>query len=168
MATAPDWIEHFDLKPLPQEGGMYGEIYRCGESIPADSLPERFNGDRCFSTSIYYLLQHPEFSALHRLNQDEVWHFYDGAPLNIHVIEPTGNYECRKLGRNYEKGESPQQIVCAGALFCAEVATEGSFTLSGCTVAPGFEFADFEAPARALLLEEHPQHAQLINRFTRG
>lgn len=147
---------------------MYREIYRADGLIPQSALPDRFSEDRCYATAIYYLLEHPEFSAFHRLNQDEIWHFYDGSPLRVHIINAHGQYACRKAGRDIENGETPQLIIDAGSLFAAEVEEAGSYALIGCTVAPGFEFADFVAPERKTLLKSYPQHADVINRLTRG
>lgn len=167
MQSAKQWIDKLGLVPLPEEGGMYREIYRCAETIPASALPARFGGDRCYSTSIYYLLEHPEFSAFHRLKQEEIWHFYEGSPLTVHIIDTDGNYVQEKMGRNIDAGEKLQLVLYAGQLFAASVAQQGSYSLIGCTVAPGFEFEDFEAPSRNALLESYPQHRDIIVQFTR-
>ncbi|NMG57193.1 cupin domain-containing protein [Geitlerinema sp. P-1104] len=87
MYTAADWIETLDLVPLPEEGGLYRELYRSDELIPQSALPERFGGDRTYCTSIYYLLENPEFSAFHRIQQEEIWHFYEGSPLTLFITE---------------------------------------------------------------------------------
>lgn len=168
MTTASFWIESLGLTPLPEEGGMYKEVYRAGESIPKSALPARFNGSRSYSTSIYYLLERPEFSAFHRLNQDELWHFYDGSTLLVHIIDPDGSYSCRRMGRRVDEGEVLQLAILAGCLFAAEVASAGSYSLIGCTVAPGFEFDDFVAPARAELLRAFPPHTGIIRKLTRA
>jgi predicted cupin superfamily sugar epimerase len=166
MKSANFWIKELGLIPLPEEGGLYKEIYRSDEVIPASALPERFGGNRTYSTSIYYLLQHPEFSAFHKINQDEIWHFYDGSPLTIHIIDNNGKYFTRKLGRELEKGEELQVVICAGWLFAAETEID-SYSLIGCTVAPGFEFEDFQLPTREELLSNFPEHTNVIHRFTR-
>ena len=116
--------------------------------VAKSGLPARFSGDRAFSTAIYYLLQGKDFSALHRIKQDEVWHFYDGSPLTIHVIDREGNYSTVRVGRSSGAGELPQAVVMAGCLFGATVDVPHSFALAGCTVAPGFDFADFLRAAR--------------------
>jgi predicted cupin superfamily sugar epimerase len=167
LKSANFWIDKLELSPLPEEGGMYKEVYRAEESIPGSALPERFGSSRCYSTSIYYLLEHPEFSAFHRLKQDEVWHFYDGSNLIVHIIERNGDYSCRRVGRDIDKDETLQLVINTGCLFAAEVEDAGSFALIGCTVAPGFEFEDFDAPDRKTLLERYPKHVDLIEKFTR-
>jgi predicted cupin superfamily sugar epimerase len=166
MTDARQWIEALGLRPHP-EGGYYRETYRSGETIPRAALPARFTGDRSFSTAIYFLLAGDDFSALHRIKQDETWHFYDGAGLIIHIIDPAGNYAAVKLGRDLRAGEAPQAVAPAGHCFGATVSDPGSYGLAGCTVAPGFDFADFEMPGRAQLLALFPQHSELIERLTR-
>lgn len=168
MLTATDWIDRLHLEPLPEEGGLYREIYRSDESIPAAALPDRFDGSRSYSTSIYYLLESPEFSAFHRIQQEEIWHFYDGTPCTLHIIDPeAGTLSQPTLGRNVDAGQQLQIVVPRGHLFAATVDDPEGYVLAGCTVAPGFAFADFEAPPRRVLLDRYPQHADLITRLTR-
>lgn len=168
MRTATYWIERLGLSPLPEEGGMYREIYRAAERIPAAALPARFAGDRCFSTAIYYLLQHPEISALHRLKQDEIWHFYDGIPLSVCILDSHGNARIERLGRDPDRNERLLLVLRAGEIFGACVEEPGAYALIGCTVAPGFEFRDFEIVDRATLLRTHGAHRDLILRYTRS
>ncbi|MFH0975999.1 MAG: cupin domain-containing protein [Spirochaetota bacterium] len=160
------WIDKLKLEPHP-EGGYFKEIYRSQEIIPKSALPERFSGDRVFSTSIYFLLNKSNFSAFHHIKQDELWHFYDGSALTIHVIDLNSAYYAAKLGRNADEGEFPQVIVNAGCYFAAEINDKSSYTLAGCTVAPGFDFADFEMPGKSRLIELFPQYEEIIRKFTR-
>jgi predicted cupin superfamily sugar epimerase len=164
IKQAAYWIKTLGLTQHP-EGGWFAESYRAAESIPAAALPERFNGPRSFCTAIHFLLEQGDFSALHRLKSDELWHFYAGEPLTVHVITPAGKHERILLGGNPEQGERFQAMVPAGCWFGAE--THERFALVGCTVAPGFDFADFEMAAQAELLASFPQHAALILRLTR-
>jgi len=164
--TAYDWIDALQLQPHP-EGGWFRETYRAGEKIARAHLPARFTGDRSFSTGIYFLLQGQDFSALHRIQQDEVWHHYDGGALVIAALDPAGQLSTLRLGKNVRAGERPQAVVPAGHLFGAYPADPSSFALVGCTVAPGFDFADFEMPPRAEILQAYPQHRELIERLTR-
>ena len=159
-------IQVLQLQRHP-EGGWFNEAYRAAETIPHRSLPDRFDGDRAFSTAIYFLLNRAEFSAFHRLRQDELWHFYDGASLIIHMIDPDGAYETVTLGRRVESGERPLAVVTAGTLFGATVSDPHSYSLSGCTVAPGFDFADFDMPPREQLVAAYPRHRGIIERLTR-
>ena len=161
MQDANGWIHRLALQRHP-EGGWFRETYRSSEIL--SHLPPRFPGPRCFSTAIYYLLESGDFSALHRLRQDEAWHFYDGSSLTLHLLSPEGTYSTRQLGRSV--GE-PQTVVPGGWYFAASVDQANSYTLSGCTVAPGFDFADFEMPRRDELLRQFPQHHDLISRLTR-
>ena len=175
---AADWIAHLGLSTHP-EGGHYRETYRSQEIVAADHLPARFSVDHHFSTAIYYLLQAPDFSAFHQIKQDELWHFYHGSGLTIHVITPDGDYQTLKLGSDPRKGQAFQQVVKAGDWFAASIddssiddssadsAQGNHFALVGCTVAPGFEFADFELANQASLIKAFPQHQNIIKRFTR-
>jgi len=167
MDTARDYIEALDLAPHP-EGGWYREIYRSGETIAPAGLPERFAEGRRFATAIYFLLDDRSFSALHRIRADELWHFYAGSPLTLHLIAPDGGYRSLLLGPDLASGEAFQAVVPHGCWFGATVDTPDGFALVGCTVAPGFEFDDFELAERRRLLKDYPQHAALITRLTRG
>lgn len=164
--TATYWIEHLKLTRHP-EGGYFREIYRSPEMLPGSCLPERFSGDHSFCTSIYFLLAGTDFSAFHRLNADEIWHFYTGAALTIYCIHSDGVLSQIFLGEDFESGELFQAVVPAGAWFAARLSREDSFALVGCTVAPGFEFEDFELGKRAELLRQFPQHRELIEQLTR-
>ena len=163
-SKACEWIARLGLLPHP-EGGFYREAYRATEGIPRHALPERFTGDRAFSTAIYFLLTDENFSALHRIRQDEVWHHYDGDTLTIHVIDGAGVYAPIRLGKAADA--TPQAVVAAGVLFGASVEPPGEYALVGCTVAPGFDFADFLLPGRAELVAEYLRHEALITRLTR-
>ena len=160
------WIEKLNLVAHP-EGGYFREIYRSNELIPLACLPERFNGPRCFGTSIYFLLKSDTFSALHRIKSDEIWHFYLGTPLKIYAINPNGRLSNIILGQNVDAGESFQAVVPAGAWFGAKVTRPDSFALVGCTVAPGFDFDDFEMGERNNLLSQFPHHREIIEMLTR-
>ena len=164
--TADYFIRHLNLQPHP-EGGFFKETYRSPGVIPSRCLPAAFHGDRFYSTAIYFLLQQNDFSAFHRIASDECWHFYEGGSLLIHVIDEDGNYSCTRLGRKPDEGEMLQFVVPAQSWFASEAAPGSSFSLVGCTVAPGFDFADFEMAKAKELLEEYPQHQILIQRLCR-
>ena len=163
---AREWIDRLGLLPHP-EGGFYRETYRASEYIPRLALPARFSGDRAFSTAIYFLLTRDHFSALHRIHQDEVWHHYDGDTLTVHVIDAAGQYRPLALGKDLASGSMPQVVVEAGALFGASIEPPGEYALVGCTVAPGFDFADFRLPRREELLAAYPQHEEIVRRLSR-
>ena len=165
MKDATFYIQHLNLKPHP-EGGYYKETYRSKQNIPAFAL-HNFNAARSYSTAIYYLLEQKDFSAFHRIKSDECWHYYAGDALLIHVLNNNGSYQCIRLGSAIDKGEVLQFVVPANTWFSAECAEECFFVLTGCTVAPGFDFADFEIADKQSLLNEFPSHQQIINRLCR-
>jgi len=166
LDTAHDWVDYLDLERHP-EGGYYRETYRTDESIPATALPDRFDGSRNVATLIYFLLPADSFSALHRIWQDEIWHFYAGAPITLHQIAPDGTYTTQKLGRAVTDEQQLNTVVPAGTWFGATVDADDGYGLAGCTTAPAFEFADFELADCAALTETFPQHAGVIERLTR-
>ncbi len=136
-------IKKLALKPHP-EGGYYREIYRSEEKINSLALPKRYGGDRNFSTSIYYLLKEGEYSRLHRLKSDEIYHFYLGASVEIFLVYPKGKIETKILGNNLEEGEYPQIIVPKNVWQGLRLVGNGLFSLMGTTVSPGFDYNDFE------------------------
>lgn len=164
--TANELINLLKLVKHP-EGGWYCETYRSEDVIQAAALPDRFSGDRPVCTAIYFLLQSGDISALHRIKSDEMWHFYSGEPLIVHVLTPQGGYYQLSLGSNIIAGESFQCVVPADCWFGAEVSGVG-YSLVGCTVAPGFDFADFEMGDRDDLLKEFPNHKEIVQRFTKN
>ncbi len=164
--TAADWIHHLELIPHP-EGGYFRESYRATESISPDALPERYNQPRHLSTAIFFLLISGHFSAFHRVQSDELWHFHDGSPLTLHLLDPDGRLRRLHLGLQPHLGQLPQQTIPAGTWFAASVDDPDTFTLVGCTVAPGFDFADFQLADRRSLCADFPQHADLIIKLTR-
>ena len=165
MHTARDWIAALDLAPHP-EGGYFRETYRSSGRIDASHLPPRFGGARCFSTAIYFLLEGTQRSLLHRIKSDEVWHFYDGASHTLFLILPGGDPREVVMGRDAGRGEVPQAMVPAGSWYGAVVNDPESYALVGGTVAPGFDFDDFELAERTGLVALYPQHRALIERLT--
>jgi len=164
MVSANEVIERLGLVPHP-EGGFYAETFRA-EALPL-ALPER--GNRSASTAIYFLLRAQDFSALHVVESDEVWHHYCGDPLELHAFDRAWQHRLAQLGAAFAYGQRPQHVVLHGELQAARVAPgPHGFALCGCTVAPGFDFADFRMPARAELLAQLPQHAELVTALTRA
>ena len=159
------WIDKLKLEPHP-EGGYYRQTYESELLIRSDSLPDH-SGPRAASTAIYFLLEGENFSAFHRLRSDEMWHFYAGSPLLVHVIDRAGAYSSLLLGNDPDGGQVFQAVVPAGHWFASHVGDRTSWTLVGCTVAPGFDFADFELARREQLGAQYPRHRELINRLTR-
>lgn len=166
MASAQYWIDRLKLEPHP-EGGFFRQTYRAPLVLERSALPDTFGGPRNASTAIYFLLAGEDFSALHRLAADEVWHFYAGAALLVHSIDSVGNHNVMKLGQNAEAGEQFQLVVPAGHWFGSCLERPDGYALVGCTVAPGFDFADFEMGERAALMSQYPHHKALIEKVTR-
>src|ERR1700733_3122463 len=160
------WVDHLGLSPHP-EGGYYRVTYQSDLTIVQNALPSAFHGDRFASTAIYFLLAQKDFSAFHRIAADELWHFYAGSGLIVYVIDPEGNYSELQLGNGFETGEVFQGVVKAGCWFASRLKDPAGFALVGCTVAPGFDFADFEMAKRSELTAAYPKHRKLIEDLTR-
>ncbi len=158
-------IEQLDLQPHP-EGGYFKEVYRSNGLIKSESLSTSYNGNRNYCTSIYFLLTSDSFSAFHRIKQDEIWHFYKGSPIKLHVINPSGKHIEYIIGSAIDKAQKPQFVVKGGDWFAAEVIEKESYALVGCTVSPGFSFEDFELPKRKELLNKFPHLNNVITRLT--
>ncbi|HEY4104981.1 MAG TPA: cupin domain-containing protein [Polyangiaceae bacterium] len=159
--SAGEVIAALSLAPHP-EGGFFAETFRSAANLEAP-----FGARRAASTAIYFLLRAGDFSAFHRVRSDEVWHHYLGASLELHTIDRAGKHQRIELGKELLHGERPQWVVPAGTLQAARVIGDG-FSLCGCTVAPGFDFADFEMPSRAELVAQFPALRDVIESFTRS
>jgi predicted cupin superfamily sugar epimerase len=166
MDRVQEIIQELKLQPHP-EGGYFRETYRSVGTVPKEILGDSYSGDRNYATGIYFLITGGNFSAFHKIHQDEMWHFYDGTAMNLHMISSEGNYTLVKIGNNLAEGEIPQFTVQGGCWFASEVAAHDSFSLMGCTVAPGFDFDDFELPSRSELIKLFPQHKEIITKLTR-
>jgi predicted cupin superfamily sugar epimerase len=154
------WIDKLDLTDHP-EGGCYQEVYRSPETLSV--LPDRFEGPRNVMTSIYFMLRAGEFSSLHRIKSDELWVHVDGEDLEVLGWDSDGRPFHHLLGKSEEA--SAQVLVPAMSWFGSRPL--GTYTLSACVVAPGFDFADFELGGKADLLDSYPAHRELIVDLTR-
>lgn len=166
MLNAEELIRQFLLQPHP-EGGWYKETYKSEETISAAALPGRFGGARAFSTAIYFLLEEGNFSAFHRIKSDECWHFYTGDPLDVFILKHDGNLDIIHLGNNINEGQVFQYVVPANCWFASRPATGSRSCFVGCTVAPGFDFKDFEMANAKMLANLYPQHEQIIKTLCR-
>jgi len=188
LLTAEDVIRILGLAPLPREGGFFRETYRSGLSLPGEALGGAFAGPRCAGTAIYYLLTRETFSAFHKLKGDEVFHHYAGDPVELLRIDGEGRLDRAVLGPDLANGERPQAVVSAGAWQASRLARDAptrpagagahgacasgapgaaargpvGWALLGTTMAPGFEFADYEHGGRADLMRRFPAHAALV------
>lgn len=139
MNTANYYKNRLRLTPHP-EGGHYAEVYRSPLQIDI----EGFDGVRNMCTSIFFLLEAGETSALHRIKSDELWYHHDGGVLEIIELDEAGNEIITFLGKDLDSGCSLQHVVKAGRWFGARPAPASEFCLVGCQVSPGFDFRDFE------------------------
>jgi predicted cupin superfamily sugar epimerase len=155
-------VDILGLLPHP-EGGFYRETFR--SSVTLAGLPD--GAPRAASTAIYFLLPAGAFSALHKVASDEAWHHYDGDPVDLHLIDDAGAHSVVRLGPDVARGERPQHVVPAG-MWQAAVPTGDRYALCGCTVAPGFDFADFAMPSRAELVTLFPKLADVVAKLTRA
>ncbi len=153
-----DLLERLALQAHP-EGGYYRETYRARQPV------SRNGREYAASTAIYYLLCDGAYSAWHRIGSDETWHFYAGATLLVHELQADGTLLTHRLDDKLD-GSSFQATVQAGNWFAAELEDPAAFALVGCTVAPGFEFSEFELADGAALLVHHADHEALIRRLS--
>lgn len=160
------WIQKLNLQKHP-EGGYYRETYRSEDTVNQDKLLTRYDNSRNASTAIYYLLLDEEFSSFHKLKSDEIFHFYSGTTLIVHVIDIQGKYHEFKLGKNPDENEVLQLVIPHDSWFAAHVSQTNSYSLIGCTVSPGFDFADFTLADRTQLVTLYPHLTEIITKFTR-
>ena len=166
--TAEEIIALLKLQPHPTEGGFFSETYRASEEAGANALPARYSGARAFGTCIYYLLKPGHFSAIHRLQSDEIFHFHLGDPVEMVQLARDGTGKVVVIGADLAAGMSPQVIVPRGVWQGARLLAGGQFALLGCTVAPGFDHADYEHGRREDLIRSHPQFREEIVALTAG
>lgn len=166
MLTAQQLVTLYSLQPHP-EGGWYKETYKSAEEIAVNALPQRFSGERAFSTAIYFLLEQGNFSAFHRIKSDECWHFYAGDPLLVYVLLHDGSLQIIELGNDIVNGQVFQYVVPANCWFASRPAATAQYSFVGCTVAPGFDFEDFELAKADILSAEFPHHSSIIQQLCR-
>ena len=152
---AKNWIEKLGLIPHP-EGGFYKETYRSSAHV----------GNRSVQTAIYFLITSNNISRLHRIKSDEIWFYHAGAALTVHTLTPEKGHQVHKVGLNSSEGEQPQLLVPANTIFGSTIEGENAFSLVSCTVAPGFDFADFELFKAQDLLGDYPQFEAVIRKMT--
>jgi predicted cupin superfamily sugar epimerase len=168
VLTAQQIVDRLQLKPLTIEGGFFRETYRSTMNVPADALPREYGGARNASTAIYYLLRPDTFSVIHRVDSDEVFHFYAGDPVEMLQLWPDSSGKVVTIGNDLAAGHEPQVIVPAGVWQGCRLIDGGRWALMGCTVAPGFDYADYTAGNRADLVASYPKFAEMITALTRS
>lgn len=169
MLTPQRVIDLLGLEPLPIEGGYFRQTYRAADSVAREALPARYTSARLYCGAIYYLLHGDDFSALHRLQTDEIYHHYLGQPVELLLLFPDGHDELHTLGPNLEAGQRPQLVAPRGAWQGSRLAQPAAdaFTLLGTTMAPAYEQDDFELGERDTLIQRYPKRTELIRALTR-
>lgn len=158
--------ERFGMTPHP-EGGWFREVWRSSLEVEHPAMPAGRTARRCGGTLIYFLLGKGDFSAFHRVRwTDEIWHLYAGGPLELHVIDGDRRHTTQLLTTDLERGE-PTALVAAGDWQAARLVPAARWAFGGCTVAPGFEFDDFEMPSAETLIAGYGEHAAIIRELTR-
>ena len=170
--TADELKSLLHLQPHPREGGWFRETWKAGEVLPGHALPARYaaggSGDRAAGTAIYYLLEPNSFSEMHRLQSDEVFHFYLGDPVEMLQLFPDGSGRRVLLGSNVAAGALLQVMVPQGVWQGSRLVSGGRLALLGCTVSPGFEYEDYESGRREKLIQHWPLWRELITALTHG
>jgi uncharacterized protein len=166
MVTAEQIRELLQMRPHPIEGGYFAETYRGAPVVPQSLLPG-YPGDRAISTAIYYLLTPDTFSAMHRVRGDEMFHFYLGDPVEMLQLKADGSGEAILLGQDIAAGMRLQHTVLGGVWQGSRVRAGGKYALLGTTMAPGFEYEDYETGQRQDLIARYPDFSHRITVLTR-
>ncbi len=166
MLAAPEIIQLLQLKAHAREGGFYRETYLSSEKIPSGCLPSRYSSERAFGTAIYYLLTPETCSRLHRLKTDEIYHFYLGDPVIMLLLFQDGSSEKITLGQDIAGGQQLQVVIPRHTWQGSFLKPGGQVALLGTTMAPAFDYADFEAGERETLMLEYPSRKDLIQHLT--
>jgi predicted cupin superfamily sugar epimerase len=165
--TAAELKRILALEPHPREGGWFRQTWKAEETIPAEALPVgRYRGPRAAGTAIYYLLEPESFSEMHTLTSDEVFHFYLGDPVEMLQLWPDGMGKRVVLGHDVASGQLLQTVVPQGVWQGSRLLPGGTVALLGCTVSPGFDYADYTSGSREELTRRWPEWAAMIARLT--
>lgn len=170
VSPAQKLIQHFKMQKIPAEGPWFTVTYRSQDMLDAQSLPVRYKGNRAAGTAIYAVQTKEDFSAMHKLNTDEIWHFYGGDPLEMLLLYPDGHGEVVVIGPDVFSGQYPQFVVPQDVWQGSAPMGAGpaAYSFFANTLAPGFDFEDFEMGYRDELQERYPQFADHIARLTRA
>lgn len=170
VGAARKLIDQLQMAKIPVEGAWFKVTYGSVDRIAAEALPSRYGAARAAGSAIYALVTREDFSAMHRLKTDEIWHFYAGDPIELLVLHPDGRDEVVVLGPDFSAGQQPQFAVPAGAWMGAwpTKANPEAYGFFGTTMAPGFDDADFEPGYRAELQQSYPKQSALIAQLTRA
>jgi len=166
--TAEEVKRVLGLQPLLPEGGWYTRIYESGELIaPTQFADARYNGPRHLYSAIYYLLEPGTFSEMHMLQSDEIYHHYLGGAVELLQLHPDGQSKTIHIGKDLAAGQRPQVLAPRNVWQGSRLLDPEGFALLGCTVSPGFEFADYQTLPRAELITHWPHEAERITQLTR-
>jgi uncharacterized protein len=165
--TAEEIKRLLNLVPHPCEGGSFVQTWSADETIPHEALPARYPAARPAGTCIYYLLEPNTFSEMHRLASDEIFHFYLGDPVEMLQLTPDGSARTVILGQDLVAKQHVQLVVPKFVWQGSRLMPAGKFALLGCTVSPGFDYADYETGRFEQLAREYPRHIDLIRALTR-
>jgi uncharacterized protein len=160
--TADEIKALLGLEPHPIEGGVFRRTYTCSRTIDSE------NGPRNIGSAIYYLLETGTFSELHVLASDEIFHFYLGDPVEMLQLHPDGRSEIFVLGPDLPAGQHVQLVVPAGVWQGTRLLNEGKVALLGCSVAPGFDYADYRSAPYADLVAKWPDQSDRIRALTKN
>ena len=155
------WVNKLRLQKHP-EGGYFVETYRSEKVV---NLPD-YDGSRHACTAIYFLLEGDQFSSFHTMESDELWHFYAGSSLTLHIIRTDGSLIDVRLGTDIDKSETFQTVVKSGSWFAASINNPNSYSLVGCTASPGFDYRDWKLGDVEMLAKRYPQHRSIIEKYT--
>jgi predicted cupin superfamily sugar epimerase/mannose-6-phosphate isomerase-like protein (cupin superfamily) len=168
--VAAQLIAHLRMEKIPDEGAWFAATYRSADALPTSAIARYDGVPHVAGSGIYALVTREDFSAFHRLRTDETWHYYSGDPLDLVLLYPDGRGETIVLGPDVLKGQQPQFTVPRGVWQAARPTgtTDASYTLFGCTLAPGFEYGDFTIGYRDELQKTYPAFARVIGELTRA
>ena len=170
LGMAAQIIKQLHMEKIPAEGAWFAATYRSEDSLSANALPKRYGGvARTAGSAIYALVTREDFSAMHRLRTDEIWHYYAGDALELLLLYPDGHGDTVVLGPDVLHGQRPQVVVKAGVWQGAKPLGHNadSYTLFGNTLVPGFDYADFTSGYRDELQKAYPPYASAIANLTR-
>lgn len=174
--TAAEVKRLLNLRPHPREGGWFVRTYQANEMISPENFRDgRYDEPRHTGTAIYYLLEPDTFSEMHVLASDEIFHHYAGDAVEMLQLHPDGSSRHVTIGKNFRSGERPQVVVPRGVWQGARLLAlaqqnpnANGWALLGCTVSPGFEFADYRSASGAELIARWPSEAEMITGLTRN
>lgn len=168
MTSSKEIIERLELESMPEAGGFYRETYRDEDAgLSAEALGIKSKVRHSSGSAIYYLITQDNFSALHRISCDQIYHFYSGDLVEMIQIDEQGTLTRVILGPDILNGQSPQVVTPKGSWQALRIQSGGSWSLLGISTTPSFEFQDFELGNRNKLMKQFPLHSEYILKYSR-